>query len=88
MVELGSDASAACGRTSELSAWQRSKFRERTANRKFRAPQQEDSLDLGFSIPIKIEYADVVELVDSLDLGSNAKACRFESCHPHHIECS
>ena len=29
-------------------------------------------------------YADVVELVDSLDLGSNAQACRFESCHPHH----
>ena len=27
--------------------------------------------------------ADVVELVDSLDLGSNAQACRFESCHPH-----
>ena len=33
---------------------------------------------------VKIEeYADVVELVDSLDLGSNARACRFESCHPH-----
>ena len=30
-------------------------------------------------------YADVVELVDSLDLGSNAQACRFESCHPHHL---
>ena len=29
------------------------------------------------------QYADVVELVDSLDLGSNARACRFESCHPH-----
>ena len=29
-------------------------------------------------------HADVVELVDSLDLGSNARACRFESCHPHH----
>ena len=28
-------------------------------------------------------HADVVELVDSLDLGSNARACRFESCHPH-----
>ena len=28
-------------------------------------------------------YADVVELVDSLDLGSNARACRFESCCPH-----
>ena len=31
------------------------------------------------------QYADVVELVDSLDLGSNARACRFESCHPHQI---
>ena len=30
-------------------------------------------------------HADVVELVDSLDLGSNARACRFESCHPHQI---
>ena len=30
-----------------------------------------------------IKYAGVVELVDSLDLGSNAQACRFESCHPH-----
>ena len=30
-------------------------------------------------------YAGVVELVDSLDLGSNARACRFESCHPHQI---
>ena len=27
----------------------------------------------------------MVELVDSLDLGSNARACRFESCHPHQI---
>ena len=36
---------------------------------------------------VKIEeYADVVELVDSLDLGSNARACRFESCHPHQQE--
>ena len=40
-------------------------------------------------IPLRVkergtkEYADVVELVDSLDLGSNARACRFESCHPH-----
>ena len=29
------------------------------------------------------EYAGVVELVDSVDLGSSAKACRFESCRPH-----
>ena len=30
-----------------------------------------------------IKSAGVVELVDSLDLGSNARACRFESCCPH-----
>ena len=28
----------------------------------------------------------MVELVDSLDLGSNAQACRFESCHPHQVK--
>lgn len=27
--------------------------------------------------------ADVMKLADMLDLGSNAKACRFKSCHPH-----
>ena len=32
-----------------------------------------------------LPIAGVVELVDSLDLGSNAKACRFESCRPHQI---
>ena len=47
MVELGSDANAACGGGSELSAWPRSKFYERTASEKFRAPQQEDAVDLG-----------------------------------------
>ena len=25
-----------------------------------------------------------MKLADMLDLGSNAKACRFKSCHPHH----
>ena len=40
-------------------------------------------------IPLRVkirgtkEYAGVVELVDSVDLGSSAKACRFESCRPH-----
>lgn len=24
-----------------------------------------------------------MKLADMLDLGSNAKACRFKSCHPH-----
>ena len=37
----GRDASAASGGASELSKRQRSKFRERIANWKFRAPQQE-----------------------------------------------
>ena len=60
MMELGSDASAAGGGCSELSAWQRSKFRERTANGKFRAPQREDPQ----FFPRKTEYADMMELVD------------------------
>ena len=37
----GSDGSTACGRKSDLSEWQRSKFCERKANREFWAPQQE-----------------------------------------------
>ena len=28
----------------------------------------------------------MVELVDSVDLGSTARACRFESCCPHQIK--
>ena len=44
-IFTGSDASAACGRYSELSEWQRSKFREPSANKKFRAPQQDPSPD-------------------------------------------
>lgn len=28
--------------------------------------------------------ADMVELADTPDLGSGAKACRFKSCYPHH----
>ena len=51
--------------------------------RRCRAPQQEDPVS--FCV-FTIKYADVVELVDSLDLGSNAQACRFESCHPHQQE--
>ena len=133
VVELGSDASAACGGSSELSAWQRSTDEEGalpptkmsgTATGRligFRCCH----LSEGFSVPLSLrtrplkwsgnpfsksrftcfykswirrnappriplrvkieEYADVVELVDSLDLGSNARACRFESCHPHQI---
>ena len=40
-------------------------------------------------IPLRVkirgtkEYAGMVELVDSVDLGSTARACRFESCCPH-----
>ena len=29
------------------------------------------------------QYADMVELVDTLDLGSNERSYRFESCYPH-----
>ena len=78
MVELGSDANAACGGGSELSAWPRSKFYERTASEKFRAPQQEDAVDLGspateyLLVKNITEYAGMVELVDSVDLGSIA----------------
>jgi len=39
----GSELSAACGRFSEASEWQRSKFRERTASKKFWVPQQDCS---------------------------------------------
>ncbi len=30
--------------------------------------------------------ADVVELADTIDLGSIAFACRFKSCHPHQLK--
>ena len=29
--------------------------------------------------------AGMVELADTLDLGSSGKPCRFESCYPHHV---
>ena len=46
MMELGSDASAAGGGESELSAWQRSTDEEGACRRRrCRAPQQEDLLD-------------------------------------------
>ncbi len=32
----------------------------------------------------KIEYADVAELADALDLGSSGRPCRFDSCHPQY----
>ena len=48
MVELGSDASAACGGCSELSAWPRSARDEGASAEDIRrAPQQEDSVDFG-----------------------------------------
>ena len=46
------------------------------------------------AIPLRVkirdikEYAGVVELADTLDLGSNGFPCRFKSCRPYHIECS
>ena len=53
--EGGSDASAARGGYSELSEWQWSKFRERTANRKFREPQQEHRMSAPpIAVPEKI----------------------------------
>ena len=30
----------------------------------------------------------MVELADTLDLGSNGRPCRFESCCPHHVGAS
>ena len=27
-------------------------------------------------------------MADTLVLGTSAYACRFKSCHPHHVECS
>ena len=48
MVELGSDASAACGGFSELSAWPRSaRDAGDLAKDIRRVPQKEDSVDLG-----------------------------------------
>ena len=34
---------------------------------------------------VTILSAGVVKLADTLDLGSSASACRFKSCHPHHL---
>ena len=31
---------------------------------------------------INMDYADVAELADALDLGSSGRPCRFDSCHP------
>ena len=55
MVELGSDGSAACGGESDLSEWQRS-ARDAGVRAKDirRAPQQEDSLDLGTVTLVKV----------------------------------
>ena len=30
-------------------------------------------------------HADVAKLADALDLGSSGQPCRFDSCHPHHV---
>ena len=55
MVELGSDGSAACGGKSDLSEWQRS-ARDDGGNAEDirRAPQQEDSLDLGVVTLVRV----------------------------------
>ena len=44
VAQLGSEATAASGGVREPSEWQRSKFHERIASKKFRAPQQEGRL--------------------------------------------
>ena len=31
-------------------------------------------------------HADMVELADTPDLGSGAKACRFKSCYPYQLQ--
>ena len=55
MVKLGSDASAAGGGYSELSAWQRSARDEGgSAEDIRRAPQQEDSVDFGDVTSVKV----------------------------------
>ena len=41
-----------------------------------RAPQQDDNEKI-------LINAGMVELVDTLDLGSNERSYRFESCYPH-----
>ena len=68
-----------CGRQDGSLLWQAKRLPGTTTRRR-----------IGFRLTFRslwiIEYADVVELVDSLDLGSNARACRFESCHPHQIK--
>ena len=33
-----------------------------------------------------IYNAPVVELADTLDLGSNSKECRFDSCQVYHLD--
>ena len=87
MMELGSDGSAACGGRSDRSEWQRSIKSRKSVSLKILSGTA-TGRRIGFRQPPQstgkvTEYADVVELVDSLDLGSNARACRFESCHPH-----
>ena len=53
VMELGSEGSAAGGRWSDPSEWQRSKFHERIASRKFLAPQQEDGTVYHFLLKSK-----------------------------------
>ena len=98
MVELGSDASAAGGGSSELSAWQRSARDEgfskpRTfaghRNRKTRwikvlSPQ---GRFFHSATCTKIKYADMAKLVYAIGLGPIVRPCRFESCYPPHRSC-
>ena len=73
----GSEGSAACGGRSDLSEWPRS-----TDEEGFSKPTKMSGTATGRQSK-KFIYAGMVELVDSVDLGSTASACRFESCCPH-----
>ena len=45
---------------------------------------QTSTLRMRVRSPSLAPNADMVELADTMDLGSIAKACRFKSCYPHH----
>ena len=44
---------------------------------------QPSKLRMRVRFPSLAPNADMVELADTMDLGSIAKACRFKSCYPH-----
>ena len=65
---------------SDLSEWPRSVSEEAACRqREHRAPQQDEQQK-------NFIYAGVVELADTLDLGSNGQPCKFKSCRPYQKE--